>query len=227
MEQKKYYKILTADMIHHGFPYQLGLNTDTKPFNASPVYGGGLHFSDAEHIGYFLDFGCLIARVEIPEGEQMVSIDDFGGQYKAHSIILSEIHNLWTVEGFQWMAKEGIDFHIGMEFPLRMTASKGYLNIVKYLVEEQNCNIRAFGNSVLHITARKGYLHLVQYCVEKGANIHSYDEMALNNAIIGNHLDVVKYLVENDTDCHIDDERIRWTESCHQTEIAEYLRSLK
>jgi ankyrin repeat protein len=48
--------------------------------------------------------------------------------------------------------------------------------------------------------AKLGYFDIVKYLVDKGANIHAYDENSLILASDGGHLDVVKYLVDNGAD---------------------------
>jgi hypothetical protein len=64
----------------------------------------------------------------------------------------------------------------------------------------------------LLINASKyGSLELIKYALEKGANIHVYDDQALRTASGEGHLEVVKYLVEQGANIHaLDDYALTW-----------------
>ncbi len=87
----KYVKILNESMLHNRFEYKLGLNTDHIPFNPSgSCEPGGLYFTDLNNFYKFLEYGTLIADVEVPEGVEIYADPD-GDKWKAPSIIISNI----------------------------------------------------------------------------------------------------------------------------------------
>ena len=135
----KYYKILSSDMTHHGFVYKEGLNIDTKPFDETPDCGGGLFFSDAQNILAFVNYGKLIAEVEVPDGTKIVQVED---KYKAHAIVLKHIKPIWTVDTFKYFIEEGINIHADDDYALIYAAKNGYLEVVRYLIEN-GANIHA------------------------------------------------------------------------------------
>ncbi len=90
----KYVKILHESMIHYDFEYKLGLNTDHRPFNPSGSgEPGGLYFTDLNNFYKFLDYGTLIADVEVPEGVKVYA-DPEGDKWKAPGIIISNIRKV-------------------------------------------------------------------------------------------------------------------------------------
>uniref|UniRef100_A0A1X7SZK0 Uncharacterized protein n=2 Tax=Amphimedon queenslandica TaxID=400682 RepID=A0A1X7SZK0_AMPQE len=73
-------------------------------------------------------------------------------------------------------------------------------NVVKYLINECNCNIMTcdkYGNTILHYAASKGSLDVMKYLI----NTHHYNVMVTNNngrTIFHSavkHIDVIKYLI--------------------------------
>ena len=160
-----YFKILKEDLTHDGYTYHEGLNIDPNPFDSTPDCEGGLFFADEKHILNFCDYGTQIAEVTVPEGEEIVQVKD---KYKAHRIVLGEIKYLWNIETFEWLMKCGVDIHanneyVSSEWPLRMAAENGHLDVVKYLVK-QGVNIYD-DDYALCKTAQKGHLEVVKYLV--------------------------------------------------------------
>ena len=168
----KYYKILRSDMTHYGFKYHEGLNTDTEPFDETPYCGGGLFFSDAENILSFVDYGNLIAEVEISKGAKIIPVRNKYKKYKAHSIVLKNIKPIWTVDTFKYFIREGINIHVKNDNAFRYTVETGNLELVKFLVDK-GANIHADDDYALISAARNGYLEVVRYLIDKGANIHA------------------------------------------------------
>ena len=170
----KYYKILRSNMTHHGFVYKEGLNIDTEPFDKTPACGGGLFFSDAQNILAFVNYGNLIAEVEVPDGTKIVQVDD---KYKAHSIVLKNIKPIWTVDTFKYFIEESINIHADDDFALIYAAKNGNLELVKFLVDK-GANIHADDDYALRYAAENGHLEVVQYLIDKGADIHADDDYA-------------------------------------------------
>ncbi len=58
-------------------------------------------------------------------------------------------------------------------------------------------------NDSFKSACRNDHLNVVKYLVEKGADIHVNNEIALRNAIYYGNIDVIKFLVENGANIHI------------------------
>lgn len=85
----QFYKILSEDMIHHGFQYKLGKNVDILPFNPSGYCEpGGLYFTTFEHVFKYLSFGTKIGIIEIPD-HAFVYVED--EQYKTDQFNITRI----------------------------------------------------------------------------------------------------------------------------------------
>ena len=85
-----------------------------------------------------------------------------------------------------------------------MVGALGYLDIVKYLVEQgADINLKnKNGHTALILTAKAGHLNTVQYLVEQGADIEIRNDDGLNAfeiAIVEKKWDVVKYFLEINT----------------------------
>ena len=199
----KYYKILRFDMKHHGFVYKEGLNIDTEPFDETPDCRGGLFFSDAEHILSFVDYGDLIAEVEIPIGEKLVKVED---KYKAHAIVLKNIKSIWTVDTFKYFIEEDIDIHVQNDYAFQYACETGNLELVKFWVDNNADIIHADDDLALQLAARNGYLEVVRYLINNGADIHADNDWALQLAAKNGYLEVVRYLINNGADIHADDD---------------------
>jgi len=91
--------------------------------------------------------------------------------------------------------------------PIHIAAMFGHLEIVKYLVEEEDVDVNSLSGyttsrSALHCAAEEGHLDIVRYLVGKKIRINLVcrgmgEITALVLAIKKNHLDIVKYLVLN------------------------------
>jgi hypothetical protein len=98
-------KVLTYDLIHNGFQYQDGLNTDTVPFNPSgSCKPGGLYYTTLEFMPNFIGYGTKIANVEIPP-ESKIYADPEGKKWKSSSVVLSNIlplkdHPCWADQAY-------------------------------------------------------------------------------------------------------------------------------
>ena len=82
-----------------------------------------------------------------------------------------------------------------------------YIDVVKYLINECNCDIMTpdkYGNTILHVAASEGLLDVMKYLI----NTHHYSLMTTNNkgqTVLHRaveHIDVVKYLI-NECNCDI------------------------
>lgn len=219
-----YFKILKEDLRHHGFQYKEGLNVDTKRFNPSQKYGGGLFFTDEKSIFSFLDCGTKIADVTIPDGEPVVSVDSFGTKkYKAHRIVLSNIRELYTVETFKQLIAARADIHVWNDYALRCAAYNGHHEIVKCLVEA-GADIHACEDEALRFAAENGHLEVVKHLITAGADIHVWNDEALRYAAESGHIEVVKCLIKARTDIHAcDDYALRYAADNGHLEVVKCL----
>ena len=88
--------------------------------------------------------------------------------------------------------------------PLHWASIYGHLDIVRYLVEEQQCDVECrdkYGGTPLHCAALGGRLDIVQYLIsERGCDPMcrgQYGSTPLHHACQEGKLNVVKYLVED------------------------------
>ncbi len=127
------------------------------------------------------------------------------------------------------------DYEEDKDRALKLVSEYGYLDIVKYLVE-QGADIHTCDDYSLRSASCYGHLNIVRYLIENGADIHAEDKyvyikddvtcQALRMACWNGHLEVVKCLVENGVnmiDIDLDDEFIFYGNS----EVLEYLGLVK
>jgi ankyrin repeat protein len=82
-------------------------------------------------------------------------------------------------------------------------------------------------NDELIVASKYGHLEVVKFLVEKGANIHADNNLALRCASKYGHLEIVKFLVKNGADIHADNDRVLKLASLNgHFEVVEYLKSL-
>ena len=64
---EKWIKVLSEDMTHHGFTYQLGLNELKEEFNPrGSCQPGGFYVTKPQHVFEFLNYGNKLAIITIP-----------------------------------------------------------------------------------------------------------------------------------------------------------------
>jgi len=96
-----FYKILNKYLNHHGFQYQVGLNVDTRPFNPQgKCQPGGLYFTDLDNVAKFIEYGCHVAEISLPEGEEIYK-DPEGDKQKAHQIIINKYYPIKQLSAWQ------------------------------------------------------------------------------------------------------------------------------
>lgn len=88
-----------------------------------------------------------------------------------------------------------------------------------------NINVHYDNESALILMSQSNNLPTIKMLIERGADVHAYSEMALNDAISRGHINVVKYLVEEaGADFLVDDRKLFNTAGFYgRTEILEYL----
>jgi len=84
--------------------------------------------------------------------------------------------------------------------------------------ESLNCQLRGASND--------GQLEVVKYLVSKGANIHVWEEGALEYASLRGQLEVVKYLVSKGADIYAQDTQcLKTAKDCKKVHVINYLES--
>ncbi len=87
--------------------------------------------------------------------------------------------------------------NIGHDGYFILAASKGYLYIVKYFVEEKGVNPSIRDDQALILASENGHLDVVDYLVQNRTNINARNGKPLYGASIFGHLDVVDFLLKN------------------------------
>jgi len=106
------------------------------------------------------------------------------------------------LESLKKLVSEGADVEtkdIYGDSPLIYASRYGYLEIVKYLIEECNASVEA--GAPLIYASIYGHLGIVKYLIEEcNANVEAknkYGNTPLIYASMYGHLGIVKYLIEN------------------------------
>ena len=182
-------KVVTEDMNMRGFQYKLGLNEDTQPLVTKGSCEAGLHFAEMKDICNFLDYGTKLAIVSVPD-EEPVYVDN--GKFRSHKLIIEKVMDLWTIDTWQYLCKNGID----IADYVRWATENGHLDVVKYL-HENGADITDRDNEAVICAAENGRLDVVKYLHEHGADITAQDNMAVRWAKIGGSQEIVDYLLAN------------------------------
>jgi ankyrin repeat protein len=222
-----YYKITNKTETHHGLKYKTGLNVDPLPFNPrGDCTPGGIYYTDAENILYFLDYGPWIREVILPKDAQVYQNHGLPKKWKADKVKLGPRHKWCSLEIIKKLIKEGADIHIDDDYVLRLAAESGHLDVVKYLIKN-GADIHARDDYALGWAVSNDYLDVVKYLIKNGADIHARDDCALRYAASNGHLSVVKYLVEKGADIHaVDDWAFQWAAIRGHMDIVEFLSTV-
>jgi ankyrin repeat protein len=115
-----------------------------------------------------------------------------------------------------------IDFTIKNNILLNYGCRCGYLEMVKYLIEE-GADLHIDDETPLTWAAEEGRLEVVKYLVENGADLNN--EYVLYGAAEAGQFEIVKYLVEKGADLHLHSDVIIAAErNCHY-KVSRYLKA--
>ena len=120
-----YFKILEKNLACDGYSYHKEMNMNPDPI---PDCDDELFFTDEKHILKFCNCGDKIVEVTIPEGEDIIQVDN--GKFKAHRVILGEMKDLWTIETFKWLLECSADVHVNNDFVFYYSVVIGKLEVV-------------------------------------------------------------------------------------------------
>ena len=173
-----YFKITNANEKHHGFQYVDGLNILVGNFNDDPNQScciGGLYFTDSANIFNFFDYGVYLREIFLPESDpKFRMVKDGRDKYRANMIILGKRYELTNADTFKYLIEKGANKNDA----LNLSARYGYLEIVKYLVDN-GADIHSVNDFALRSSADNGHPEVVKYLIEKGADIHADNDYAL------------------------------------------------
>ncbi len=203
-----YIKILTDDMIHHGFQWKIGLNElQQHPFNNSNgCTTNALYVCRVDNFFKWLTLYKnvkWVAYVTIPVNAQLV---DIGDKIKTASVILHE--PLILITDFMSMLLAGKrDLN---DFGIAWAAQYNRLDIVESFVPHSSDDIieYAFQTAAFH-----GSIEIVKYLLEHRINERGDDDArddnryAIRVAAKAGHNEIVRYLrnyVDTDTLEYID-----------------------
>ena len=110
-------------------------------------------------------------------------------------------------------------------YALLLAANEGYLDIVKYLVEN-GANISEFKELALTEAINNNHLDIVKYLITLGDSSQEILDNALYAAINANNLPIVKYLIQQGADIYNNNDFIMSAADKNHDEIVEYLISL-
>jgi hypothetical protein len=82
-----------------------------------------------------------------------------------------------------------------LEF-LEKVSNKGYLDVLKYFIEDLKLDFHNREEIVLRNASASGHLDIVKYVVERGADVNINQGSPLRSAALEGHFEIVKYLVE-------------------------------
>ena len=224
----KFYKIMSKNETHNGLKYKTGLNRDPLPFNPhGDCTPGGIYYTDAKNIFYFLSYGPWTREVTLPKDARIYQNPGTPLKWKADKVRLGPRHKWYSVEVLKNLIKEGADIHACDDCVLRLAAQNGHLNAAKLLVKN-GADIHARGDWALWWAACNGHLDVVKYLLENGADMHAWDDCVLGVAACNGHLDVVKYLVKNGADIHAEsDYALRYASGMGHLDVVKFLEKQK
>ena len=218
----KYYKILNEEECHNEFQYQTGLNVDTNEFDPSPECGGGMFYASRDILA-FLDYGCWLREVTIPDGVDIVKVNDWGSQkFKSPEIVLGE-RELIDIEVIERLIAEGVDVTAGDNFAVRWASAYGHTDVVKLLIVH-GADVTARDNSAVLWASNNGHIDVVKLLIEHGADVTAYGNHSILNASENGHTDVVKLLIERGADVTArDNQAIRRASENGHTDVVKLL----
>ena len=113
---------------------------------------------------------------------------------------------LGNLENVKWLVKKGVpadSVDQNRDTPVHIAAAYGHLNIVKYLIKEQNIPVYIKGDNdrtPLHYAAAYGHDEIISYLLSKGADVNAINSVGESPLINASHwglLSTVKLLLSN------------------------------
>ena len=215
-----FFKITNNNECHNGYQYKNGLNilnVEFEPHGSCAI--GGLYFTTEQYIFDFLDYGCYLREVYLPE-DCMWTIDPLGNKFRSNKIILGQRHSLVDLSTVKMLVEKGADFDNGAI--LVYASEKGYADIVRYLLEK---GANSHLSEALTLASEHGHFEIVKMlvgkigCVNNRPSLHDGAQAIMNSGFRPNtdlalmaachagNLRIVKYLHTHSININVCDGR--------------------
>ena len=218
-----YYKITNEKEIHDNMQYKDGLNVDVLPWNPKgDCQKGGIYFASTDILA-FLDYGCWIRKVEVPEGVEIYENPGDPKKYKAPKVFLHPRRKIDT-NVIKELIDEGADLKVCGSTVLRWAAENGHAEIVKMLLPHSDP--KACDSAALRWAAENGNAEIVKMLLPV-SDPKACGSVSLIWAAESGHAEIVKMLlpVSDLKDCEI--EALRRSAINGHTEIVEMIENYK
>ncbi len=141
------------------------------------------------------DVNSLLGKMDPPDSlSKSISLDYLDGV----KMTIKRIKKLIDSDNKPKRLKKRLESGTYLEYLLNgsvtQAATIGNLEIIKYLVEEENAKIP---DDALIESSEYGHLDVVKYLIEHDVDIHYENNSALHLASVYGFLDIVQYLIDN------------------------------
>lgn len=92
-----YFKVTNEKECHYDHQYVDGINYLNKPFSVdgNDWEASGFHFTTIDNIHKFMDYGCNIREIELPNDEPNFQMSiDYGFVYRSNCVVLGKKHKV-------------------------------------------------------------------------------------------------------------------------------------
>ena len=212
----------------NGFKYTIGETYNLPPGDYPKLCNNGFHFC-AIPLCVFDFYNKPDDKFLLVEATGTIKSDEI--KYCTNQLkIVKEINReTFMSESFHlesFKVHSNLITNDNKDILLKYAAEKGYFEIVKYLIEECNCDPHLCLEHALRRAVRNGHFEIVKYLIETHhCDPHVESEDALRWAVENGHLKIVKYLIEtHKCDPHINSEyALRLASRNGHLEIVQYL----
>ena len=219
-----YFKITNSQENHNGFQYVDGLNILIEKFNENPDHScctGGFYFTDITNIFKFLNYGVFLREIKLPIDNPKFKMikDKENDKWRTNLIILGKRYDLFTVNTFKYLIKNGANIHADDDYVFRYCAQNGHIAIMdwfknsgfEYKYDERAINHASqyghiavldwFKNSyfefkydkwTINYASLNGHIAVLDWFKNSGFKF-KYDESAINYASLNGHVTVLDW----------------------------------
>ena len=175
---------------------------------------------------------CEYATTEFSDCEYATT--EFPNLPSTSQLIVIKQYDFRKLATWKWLAEKGVDIYTS-DAAIIWASGKGYLKIVKFLIEN-GANIHAQNNFAVIVASARGHLEVVKMLIECRADIHAGNDLTIyqsppydkyfelrdltnmssidtikNNDAVKfasccGHLEVVKILIQYGANIHVDDD---------------------
>jgi len=183
----QYYKITNREEIHHGFPYQDGLNVLKEPFNddeQKSCVAGGFYFSDKQNIKNFFSYGSNLRIIYLPTEDRDFKMvkDPAGDKWRANKIIFGEKHSLYNPGTYKLL---DLCISDNKDLPTR-AAIEGNIDFLMNQIEQN------YNSDVIDHASANGHIDILQWC-QDSITPFFHTENAMDLASDNGHVNVLQW----------------------------------